>query len=130
VLNVPAAQVPNMLSAGDMGVLIRDRCLVNQVASPVKFGEYLAAGLSVLMTEGIGDFSELARDEKLGVVFSDPDSIGKETAKLNEFLVHLRSNAEAQRAHCMRTAAEHLSWNVHAPRLKSLYDSMFRQEGS
>jgi hypothetical protein len=41
---------------------------VNEVASPVKFGEYLASGLPVVMSAGIGDYSELVRRKKVGVI--------------------------------------------------------------
>ena len=56
------------LNAADAGLLLRESNSVNQVAAPTKFAEYLLCGLPVVMTTGIGDFSELAKKEKLGIV--------------------------------------------------------------
>src|ERR1041384_7390790 len=40
VMKIPHSEVPAHLAAADLGLLLRERCLVNEVASPVKFGEY------------------------------------------------------------------------------------------
>src|SRR5690606_2328804 len=64
LVSVAQAQVAQYLAAADCGLLIRERTLVNQVASPVKFAEYLAAGVPVLISEGVGDYSEAVRSRK------------------------------------------------------------------
>lgn len=56
------------LSLADFGVLLRRPTPVNRVASPIKFGEYLASGLPVLLSPEIGDTERIARDNRLGVV--------------------------------------------------------------
>jgi glycosyltransferase involved in cell wall biosynthesis len=56
------------LNAADAGLLLRESNAVNQVAAPTKFAEYLLCGLPVVMTDGIGDFSELVKTEKVGIV--------------------------------------------------------------
>lgn len=48
VRSVPHNYVSSYLSAADFGILFRDEGLVNNVASPVKLGEYLCSGLKVL----------------------------------------------------------------------------------
>ncbi|MBL7965276.1 MAG: hypothetical protein JNM31_15680 [Flavobacteriales bacterium] len=63
-----AAQVPSALSACDFGLLVREDTLTNRVASPTKFAEYLAAGLPVLISPYIGDFSALVEREQLGQI--------------------------------------------------------------
>lgn len=52
-------EVPQYLLAGDYGLLIRENSITNQVASPVKFAEYLACGLKVIISNNIGDYSDL-----------------------------------------------------------------------
>jgi len=42
------------LSAGDYGLLIRDKSITNSCASPTKFAEYLLAGLRVLSNDTTG----------------------------------------------------------------------------
>lgn len=61
-------EVPGRLRQSHVGVLIRKNDPVNVVSSPTKFGEYLAAGLPVLMTDCIGDFSQLVADQSVGFV--------------------------------------------------------------
>jgi len=56
------------LNAADAGLLLRESNAVNQVAAPTKFAEYLMCGLPVVMTAGIGDYSELATKENAGIV--------------------------------------------------------------
>jgi hypothetical protein len=54
---VSHSDVPRYLIVADYALLIRERSITNQVASPVKFAEYLACGLKVIISESIGDYS-------------------------------------------------------------------------
>ena len=56
------------LNAADAGLLLRETNAVNQVAAPTKFAEYLLCGLPVVISQGIGDFSDLARNQNVGIV--------------------------------------------------------------
>jgi glycosyltransferase involved in cell wall biosynthesis len=49
-------------------MLLREPSLVSQVSSPIKFAEYLAAGLPVLLLEGIGDTEEIISKYGVGVI--------------------------------------------------------------
>jgi hypothetical protein len=60
-------QVRPYLSASDVGLLIRDNVIMNNVASPTKFAEYVMCGLPLIISEGVGDFSSLAVENQLGV---------------------------------------------------------------
>ncbi len=57
----------------DFGILLREHDPINNVASPLKFAEYLAAGLPVLISEGVGDFSRLVIEKNVGVVINNSD---------------------------------------------------------
>jgi len=67
---VPHSEVSQWVSLWDVGVLLRHADPVNRAASPTKFGEYLAAGLPVLLTEGIGDFSTMATEQGVALAVS------------------------------------------------------------
>ncbi len=71
---VKPEEVFDVLSVCDYGILHREKSVTNQVASPTKFAEYLASGLNVLISPGIGDYTEMVVNENLGSVLSD-DSI-------------------------------------------------------
>jgi hypothetical protein len=57
------------LGACDFGVILREPSVTNRVASPVKFAEYLSAGLPVIISEGIGDYSSFVKAHHCGVVW-------------------------------------------------------------
>lgn len=65
---VKPSRVCSILSACDYGLLFREKSITNRVAAPTKFAEYLAAGLKVVISEEIGDYSELVRREPIGTV--------------------------------------------------------------
>ncbi len=68
---IPHFRVHEVLSACDIGLLVRESSVTNRVASPTKFAEYLSAGLQVLVSEGLGDVGPLVREERLGWVYAD-----------------------------------------------------------
>ncbi len=55
--------VPQYLIAADYGLLIREETITNKVASPVKFAEYMACGLKIIISHNLGDYSKLIDDE-------------------------------------------------------------------
>lgn len=65
---VKPSEVKNYLLAGDYGLLYRENSVTNQVASPVKFAEYLSCGLNVIISEHLGDFTDYVRRNNCGVV--------------------------------------------------------------
>lgn len=65
---VSPSEVPDILNMCDYGLLIREDSVTNQVASPTKFAEYLNAGLKIIISENVGDFSSLVVKHNLGFV--------------------------------------------------------------
>ena len=55
----------------DFGFLIRDNILLNQVASPVKFLEYTSHGVIPIISEGIGDYTSLVKENNLGIILNN-----------------------------------------------------------
>lgn len=83
-------EVGAVLAEQDLGILLREDTMTNRVSSPTKFAEYLAAGLPVLISPHIGDFSAFVRQHNAGVVVGPsgappltPTS-ATEKARLNE----------------------------------------------
>lgn len=68
VRSVSNEDVYKYLNASDFGILFRDDVIMNNVASPSKFAEYVLCGLPTIISKGVGDFSELCEQEKLGIV--------------------------------------------------------------
>lgn len=68
--SVPHHEVPAYLSAADFGFATIKSYPSARYCSPVKIGEYWANGLPVLLTEGVGDDSEIIKSEGGGAVYS------------------------------------------------------------
>lgn len=121
VLRVDPPDMPAHLAAADVGLLLREDSPVNRVASPVKFAEYLAAGVPVIISEGVGDYSDLVAREQLGAVLGH--DAGPETwaSKIAPFFERCRAEPEPLRQRCREIAASRLAWSVHVPAVTSLY---------
>ena len=63
-------EVPRYLVACDYGLLIREQSITNKVASPVKFAEYLACGLPVIISDNLGDYSQFVRQNNCGSLYT------------------------------------------------------------
>ena len=77
--------VANYLKLADYGVLIREQSMTNKVASPVKFAEYLSAGLNIIISENLGDYTEMVEKHQLGVIIRD---------EKQPILSHLKPNTQ------------------------------------
>jgi hypothetical protein len=110
-------EVPARLATAHMGLLLRHTDVVNAVSSPTKFGEYLAAGLPVLTTDGVGDFSGLVTRHAAGLIL--PQALLKEAPQevISPWLPRIIAEAESSRSarrdtamRCQRVARDHLQW--------------------
>jgi len=63
---VPYNEVPNYLNAADIGIIIRNDDIVNNVASPIKFSEYIACGLPVISTRAVNIITDILIDNNCG----------------------------------------------------------------
>lgn len=68
---VSPGEVIRFLQTSDYGFLIREPAVTNLVSSPTKFAEYLDAGLNILISPEIGDFSTFVRANNCGIVIDD-----------------------------------------------------------
>lgn len=126
---VPHAEVPKWLAALDATALLRDRDAINRVASPIKFGESLACGVPVLLTEGIGDASGLVASRDLGAVFADPLLGGDgDAARLVDFIDRQAADRLGLAARCRAAACESWSWDEQMPRWTALHERLRKDD--
>jgi glycosyltransferase involved in cell wall biosynthesis len=132
---LPHDRVAATMRHAHAGVLLRRGHAVNRVASPTKFGEYLAAGVPVIMTEGIGDFSRLARRKRVGLVL-EPGLLDREEVppeEISRIIGFLRESSEQHQqmsTRCRRTAREHLHWNTASTTLLNAYRGIWARAGA
>jgi glycosyltransferase involved in cell wall biosynthesis len=73
LISVDNKDIYKYLSAGDVGLLVRDKNIVNEVAFPIKFTEYMACGLPVIVSKGMTGICEII--ENRGVIYDNDDSV-------------------------------------------------------
>jgi len=84
-------EVTSFLLSCDWGILIREQSVTNKVASPTKFAEYLSAGLPVIISENLGDYTEFVKNNDCGIIYSEQKSlsISKKPFSERNRLIHL-----------------------------------------
>lgn len=68
-------EVPSYLNAADIAIIWRDKSVVNKVASPVKFSEYVCAGLPVIANRSVDMISEYINKYECGILLDSLDKI-------------------------------------------------------
>jgi glycosyltransferase involved in cell wall biosynthesis len=71
VCSVPAVEIPRYLKAADLAISFIKPCYSKLSSSPTKLAEYLAAGLPVICSAGIGDIDEVIENDWVGVLVRD-----------------------------------------------------------
>jgi len=98
--------VPALLNASDLGLLLLPDTPNIQASSPTKFSEYLNCGLPVLISPRVGDYSELVEASDIGEVAIPNRPISA------DFLSALVDSRDAYAARCVRVGAM-LTWKRH-----------------
>jgi glycosyltransferase involved in cell wall biosynthesis len=76
VRTLPPAEVPTVMRQGDVGLSLCRNALAMQAMAPTRFGEYLAAGMPVIVTPGLGDVERLVTERRVGTVLVSEDEAG------------------------------------------------------
>lgn len=71
VLTVKNSEMVEYLNAADYGILFRENTIMNNVASPTKFAEYMLCGLPTIISEGVGDFTQYCVNNNTGFVLCE-----------------------------------------------------------
>lgn len=114
-------EVFEFLNAADMGLLLREYDPLNIVASPTKFAEYYLTGLPVMISDNIGDYSELVAKEKIGILLSNSPTYDEYMSEFQRFFEQYKNyqrNANAQKA------KKFLSKNAYMKKLYDIYSSI------
>lgn len=118
IKSVPHSEMHKWLSMADVGVLLRDANLVNRVASPVKFAEYLAAGLSIICSKGIGDSENVIQKTGAGYLV-DEITDGSIEALATSIADHMPDDANRIKLH--KAALQIYDWEQIIPTFNRVY---------
>ncbi len=72
---VSYSEMPFYLNAADVAIIWREKSIVNKVASPVKFGEYVCCGLPVIANESVDMIKEYIKKNSCGLLINSLDDI-------------------------------------------------------
>jgi glycosyltransferase involved in cell wall biosynthesis len=121
-VTAPVEDVPVLLSTGDAGLMLEADDINRKVCAPIKFAEYLAAGLAVIGSDGIGDTDHWIREGKIGIII-DPDNEDDAARRVGAFLESEDFRSGAVRERCIAYASEELDMQA---TLKQ-YDDIYRE---
>jgi hypothetical protein len=113
VTSAAPRDVTRYLSAADVGLLVRRPHPTHEMASPIKFAEYLAAGLSVAVSEGIGDLAGLVERSGLGVAV--PSAGASRDLEAAAACLLERLSEEGARPRALRVLEERFVWGRYVP---------------
>lgn len=106
VLKADRRDIPALLAKSHAGIyFINNYKRYN--SSPIKYAEYLACGLPVVINSGIGDTQDITESARVGVVVGEKTD--KEYSRAVDAFISLIREGEPLRARCRNTAAKYFS---------------------
>ena len=118
-MSVERDQVPGYLNAADIGFLLRAPHPLNAVASPIKFGEYLASGLSVVSSPGVGDISRIIEERDLGpLINADEPEISVDAVR--GLIDNVRNHRIARSEVAREVAGDTYDWGAYVGEWKEM----------
>jgi glycosyltransferase involved in cell wall biosynthesis len=121
IRSMPHNEVAGMASAADAGLLLRENTIVNRVASPTKFAEYLAVGVPVLLTDALSDFASIVKQLEVGRVVDSSAAAQTVAGELKLLLAQSVEQKQNLRHHCREAFASHLSFDSILPIYHEIY---------
>lgn len=122
-LTVDVAEVPSLLAASDLSLMLIERHVSKEVCAPIKFGEYMASGLPVVAGGSIGDAADWVRDERLGLVV-EPERIDDAARAAVEFVASDDFRSGAARSRCEAFAAREMDMKRSLEEYEAIYASL------
>ena len=120
ILTVDHRDIPSLLPAGDIGLLLRDDNVVNKVAAPTKAAEYIACGVPILATYGIGNVHGLLEVNGAGIEITL--DLERELPRILTFIQDVVSRRDEYMRSAIDLANSHFRWKSYEDVLKSVLE--------
>jgi glycosyltransferase involved in cell wall biosynthesis len=128
VMSVPQSQVADYLVAADAGFLLRDASAVNRVSVPVKIGEYLAAGVPVIVSrieQWVDDLFD--RTSAALVVDWFGQSRARQEDAVDSVVARLTKDGPSLRNQALELCRQRFVWSAHVATVRDIYVSALRR---
>lgn len=122
IINLNSLETKKILKQCSFGILPRDKNFINLASSPLKFAEYLAAGLPVLAGEGIGDTEEIINKYNVGVIIKNKNYL----EALNSMMALLED--EDIRNRCRSVAEKYFNIEKSFAQYEQIYNSLVQED--
>lgn len=121
VRKVPYEDVAGELASATAGILFKNPH-ERLDSFPIKVGEYLAAGLPIVINKGMGDVEEIVNRERVGVLVDSFDAVsyGKAINDLDNIL----GEGPSLRQRCSDIAREYLSSSFGLSQYEAIYSRL------
>jgi glycosyltransferase involved in cell wall biosynthesis len=102
VRSAPHERVPDELAPGDIGLCLYSHGFANIARAPTRFAEYLAAGMTVAVSAGVGDLESLVGEHRVGAVIESegPEALARCAQQLRELSADPDAPARCQGLAC------------------------------
>lgn len=116
-------EMPDLIAGMTAGVCFVRPQFSKISSAPTKFAEYLACGVPVVATDGVGDLGEIIRETGIGLAASkfDPPALGLLAASLPDLV-----NQPGIRERCRAVAERQFSLEDGVAKYRRLYDVLGR----
>ena len=124
VMHAPHSEIPALLSAADCGLLLMRRCRLAPTWQPIKYGEYLASGLPVVVSPGVGVLDRQVAQERVGIVVDVFDG-GDLAAAAEKTHALLREEGPEMRSRAVALCAREFVWAKYVDTWRRAYQRSF-----
>lgn len=121
IISCPHKEVAATACAADVALLLRSDNVVNRVASPTKFAEYLSMGVPVVITDVLADFAGIVRDRDVGAVVPASNAPGLVAAAIRDLLVAPADEQARTCERCVVASRDLLSFESILPAYRRIY---------
>lgn len=128
ILSVKHNQVLLYLNASDIGIILREKNMVNKVACPTKFAEYMACGLYIVLTDGIGDISKIVTEKKISKVLPTLERSEMKLASNNILYRKKEIQNSKNRGKISKLANIMFSWDNYVHKIDLLYKELLNYQ--
>jgi glycosyltransferase involved in cell wall biosynthesis len=124
VVTVAQGDVARYLSAADAGLLLRAPSRMNRFSQPTKLGEYLAAGLPVIVSRGTGRVDRLIEENAAGFVVDVFNvSWAQLVSEADRVWRGLRAEGDELRRNALALCQREFLWSSYTERVRDAYVS-------
>lgn len=120
IIQLPQEQVSRYLMAADAGLILGRPSVLKTVAQPVKFGEYVAAGLPIVASRGSLGVDSLVTKYQAGILLNYAEGTWSED-EIRRALDTLVAGRGTLRTGALMLCREHLLWDAYVSALREAY---------